>query len=125
MALSAADVAMRALSTIVLDEDLVVADLTVKRALAAGVTVAMTGGADYAEPQALADLLQGTRAGVRYRVRHDLGAKLVAVGWCGDQGAATGAALSALPRARTGPISDDLVRSARAFGYRVLPSPSP
>lgn len=117
------DVALRALSVISVDRDLVVADLTVKRALAAGITVAITGGDDYAAPQALADRLQSVLEGVRYRVRHDLSAQQIGVAWFGLEGAATDAALASLPDATTGPIPADLIRSARSFGYLVLPTP--
>ena len=125
MTWSANDIALRALSTIVLEEELLVADLTLRSALAAGVTLATSSGADYKEPQALADVLQGVVGGVRYRARHDLSARLIAVAWFGDEGGATGAALAALPPARTALIPDRLIRAARAFGYRVLPPPSP
>jgi RES domain-containing protein len=123
MTWSATDIALRALSVIALDRDLVVADLTVKKGLAAGITVAITGGADYAVPRALADKLQGTLGAVRYRARHDLSAKMISVGWFGDEGAATPDALAALPMATTAPIPDEVVRSARSFGYLVLPTP--
>ena len=73
------DVVARALSTIRLRDALVVCDLTVKHALAAGATVAIPGGDDYREPQALADALQGQTDGVRYRVRHDLSGEMVGI----------------------------------------------
>jgi len=124
MTWSTGDIAARALSTIRLEADLRVCDLTVKKALRAGVTVSITGGDDYAAPQALADHLQPNFAGVRYRVRHDLSAELVAIGWFGDEGAAAGAALASLPTASTAPIDDELIDEAgREFGYRVLPLP--
>ena len=118
------DVAARALSTVTLAEDLVVRDLTVKRALEAGVTVAVTGGADYARAQALADALQGVAPGVRYRVSHDLSARLKAVAWFGAAGPADAEALAALPAPETSPIASELIEEAsREFGYRVLPGP--
>jgi len=118
------DVAARALSTVTLTDDLVVRDLTVARALAAGVTVAITGGSDYGPPQALADALQGASDGIRYRVSHDLGAKHIAVAWFGDAGPASGAALAGLPAARTTEIPDEVIDEAqRRFGYVVLPTP--
>lgn len=118
------DVAARALSTVALTDDLVVLDLTVARALAAGVTVAITGGSDYGPPQALADAVQGSSDAIRYRVSHDLGAKHVGIAWFGDVGPASGANLVALPAASTTEIPDDVIDDAqRRFGYVVLPAP--
>jgi RES domain-containing protein len=118
------DIAKRALSTIRLPAPLTVRDLTVKRALAAGVTVAVTGGDEYREPQALADALQGHADGIRYRVSHDLSGALVAVALFGDEGAPTGRRLAALPRATTEDIPEALIDQARReFGYLVLPAP--
>jgi hypothetical protein len=118
------DVAARALSTITLREDLVVRDLTVKRALAAGVTVAITGGADYRRPQALADALQGKADGIRYRVSHDLSGRHIAVAWFGEAGTPSRRVLRALPRATTVEIPELLADAAqREFGYLILPQP--
>ena len=50
-----------------LQDDLVVANLTVKRALSAGVTAALTSGADYEDPQQLASELQVEVDAIRYR----------------------------------------------------------
>jgi len=121
MTLTPGDVATRALSTIALDADLAVRDLTVKRALAAGVTVAITGGGDYTRPQSLADALQGISDGLRYRVGHDPSGKLMAIAWFGDAGAAAGAGL---PAATTTEIPDALIDEARRlFRYLVVPPP--
>ena len=122
MTLTTDDVDARALTTITLRRDIEVADLAVKRALAAGVTVAVTGGPDYAPAQALADALQGEKDGVRYRVSHDLSGKLTAIGWFGDAGAPGRSA--ALPKPTTMPIPDALADSARrGFGYVIVPAP--
>lgn len=124
MALTPDDVNARVLSTITLRRELDVGDLAVKRALAAGVTVALTAGADLGPAQALADDLQPLRHGVRYRIRHDLSGALTAIGWFGDAGAPTGSALAALPRAKSAPIGDDLIDEAqREFGYIIVPAP--
>jgi RES domain len=124
MTISVDDVSARAVSSITLRRDIEVADLAVKRALAAGVTVTVTAGHEYTPAQAIADDLQGRRDGVRYRIRHDLSGQLTAIGWFGDAGAATGSALAALPRPKTAPIGDDLIEAAqREFGYLVVPAP--
>lgn len=118
------DLAKRSISAIELTEDLVVRDLTVKRALNAGVTVAMTGGSDYSAAQELAGRLQDVSDGVRYRVSHDLSAKLVGIAWFGDAGAAEGRQLAELPAADTADIRPELIEEAsRLFGYKVLPTP--
>ncbi len=124
MTLTEADVKARSLSTIVLEHELVVANLTVKRALAAGVTVEITAGADYAAPQQLASDLQGTVDGIRYRVRHDLSQQLIAVAWFGRSGRPKRTALPKLPTGQAQPVPDALVEEAqRLFGYEVLPTP--
>lgn len=118
------DLAKRAISAIELTEDLVVRDLTVKRALNAGVTMAITGGSDYGPAQSLADCLQDVSDGVRYRVSHDLSAKLVAIAWFGDAGPAEGQQLAELPAVDTRDLPLGLVEEAsRLFGYKVLPTP--
>jgi hypothetical protein len=124
MTLTEEDVAARALSTITLTDDLMTRDLTVSRALSAGVTVAVTGGGDYAPAQALADRLQGISEAVRYRVSHDPGAKHIAVAWFGGAGPASGDVLAALPAASTADIPEEVIEDAgRRFGYVVLPTP--
>ena len=124
MTLTPDDVGARVLSTVTLRQELALADLAVKRALAAGVTAALTAGSDYGPAQTLGDGLQGVRDGVRYRIRHDLSGSLTAIGWFGGAGAAAGSALAALPRPKTVPIGDDLIDAAQqAFGYLVVPVP--
>ena len=124
MMLTPDDVSARVLSTITVRTDLDVAVLAGKRALAAGVTAALTAGPDYGPAQALADGLQRRRDGVRYRIRHDLSGTLTAIAWFGDAGAATGSALTALPRPKITPIDDDLIEAAqREFGYLIVPAP--
>ncbi len=124
MLLAESELRARSLSTATLEHDLAVCDLTVKGALRAGVTAALTAGADYTDGQALADALQGRGRAVRWRLRHDLSQKLIAVAWFGPAGPASGAALADLPPTKTEYISDDLVeRACQAFGYTVLPDP--
>ena len=113
----------RRLSVATLKEDVVVCDLTVRRALAAGVTVALTAGGDYSAAQALADGLQGEYPAVRWRLRHDLRQRMIGIAWFGDvePGASTRAVL---PPTDTSEIPEDLVSDAcRLFGYEVLPNP--
>lgn len=122
--LTQADVVARSLSEIELADDLVVGNLTVKKALAAGVTTAITSGPDYAEPQQLASDVQGTLDGLRYRVRHDLSQQLIAIAWFGPAGRPTGPALGRLPAPVSAALPADLVATAEGqFGYEVLPSP--
>lgn len=121
LTLTEEDLAGRVLSTMTLKSNLVVSDLTVKRALAAGVTASITAGADYAAPQALADALQGVTDGVRWRLRHDLTQRLVGVALFEPEGAAS----PGLPPPSTEPIPENVVDEARRiFGYRVLPTPA-
>jgi hypothetical protein len=74
----------RRLSVATLQVDVVVCDLTVRRALVAGVTVALTAGGDYSAAQSLADGLQGECPAVRWRLRHDLRQRLIGIAWFGD-----------------------------------------
>ena len=113
----------RRMSVATLQEDVVVCDLTVRRALAAGVTVALTAGGDSSAAQTLADGLQGVYPALRWRLRHDLRQRLIGIAWFGDvkPGASTRAAL---PPTDTSEIPEDLVSDARRlFGYEVLPNP--
>jgi hypothetical protein len=124
MLLAESELAQRRLSIATLSADTVVSDLTVRRALRAGVTAAISTGADYRESQALADALQGKRAGVRWRLRHDLRQELVGVAWFGGQGPAASTAVVDLPPTQTREIPAELIADAcRAFGYEVLPNP--
>jgi len=118
MLLPEGEVHARALSTATLERDLAICDLTVKRALKAGVTAALTAGADYTEANALADALQGRHPALRWRLRHGR------IAWFGDAGPATTGALADLPATKTADIPTDLVeRACRTFGYTVLPDP--
>jgi hypothetical protein len=122
--LTDADVAARSLSEIELVEDLVVGNLTVKQALAAGVTAAITSGPDYTEPQQLASDVQGVLHGLRYRARHDLSQQLIAIAWFGAAGSPTATELDHLPTPATEAIPAAVVAEAeRLFGYEVLPTP--
>ncbi len=123
LTLTEEDLAGRALTTVTLTGDLVVSDLTVKRALAAGVTASITAGADYAPPQALADALQAVTDGIRWRLRHDLSQRLVGVALFGQPGR-DAAQSRGRARSSTGPIPQSVREEAsRLFGYRVLPTP--
>ena len=119
MLLSEDEVRLQSLSSLELTRPVVVIDLADRRALAAGVTVALTAGADYAESQAIASMLQGLVAGVRWRVRHDLAQELIGVALFGPRGSHADAELGHATTARIGP---QLIRAAEdAFGYCVLP----
>lgn len=122
--LTDADIRARSLSTIELDADLIVANLAVKKALQAGVTAALTSGADYSESRRLASELQGRLDAIRYRARHDLSAQLIAIAWIGPEGDQTADRTSGLPVPVVGPIPPAVIADAqRLFGYLVLPSP--
>jgi hypothetical protein len=123
MLLPEREIAERRLSIATLREELVVCDLTVRRALSAGVTVALTAGGDYSASQALANRLHGEYAAVRWRVRHDLRQRLIGVACFGDTepGATTRAAL---PATATSEIPDELISTVcRLFRYQILPNP--
>lgn len=80
------DVRLRAITTMVVAEPLEGVDLTDRRALAAGVTAALTAGADYVESHDLAGRAHAVAAGVRWRLRHDLAQELIGVGLFGPIG---------------------------------------
>lgn len=122
--LAESDVRARELSTIALHEDLVVVNLAVKRALGAGVTAAITSGADYDEPQRMASLLQGRVDGIRYRARHDLTQQRISIAWFGPEGDRTSDPTAGLPVPDTQAIPDSVLEDAeRRFGYMILPTP--
>ncbi len=124
MTLTEEDLAGRALSAMTLTSDLVISDLTVKRALAAGLTASVTAGSDYSEPQALADALQEVTEGVRWRLRHDLTQRLIGIALFGPAGSGDAPRSPSLPQASTEPIPESLAEDAqRLFGYRGLPTP--
>lgn len=124
MLLPEGELAQRRLSITTLTADIVVCDLTVRRALAAGVTTAVTAGADYTESQALAGALQARRAGVRWRLRHDLRQRLIGIAWFGDTSPAASAAPTDRAHTETIEIPEQLIAQAcRLFGYEVLPNP--
>ncbi|MDQ6774977.1 MAG: RES family NAD+ phosphorylase [Actinomycetota bacterium] len=124
MLLPESEIEGRWLSMATLSETVVACDLTVRRALKVGVTSALTAGTDYSGSQAIADRLQGKRAAVRWRVRHDLRQRLIGVAWFGEVGPATTKALADLPATDTTEIPDDVIeRACRIFGYEVLPNP--
>lgn len=119
-----ADVQARRLSTITLEADLTVVNLTVKKALSGGITAAIASGADYSAAQRLASDLQGQCDGVRYRARHDLSQQLICVALFGPQGDLMTDPDSGLPAPQTtaipGAVLDD---ATRLFGYSILPTP--
>jgi RES domain len=112
----------RSISETTLAQDITVCDLTDRRALVAGVTVALTAGSDYADSQALADALQASVLGVRWRLRHDLAQRLMGIAWFGQAGPAASSTLAKLPATVTSDIPRDLARRAcSSFGYKVMP----
>lgn len=116
-----ADVLSRSITTVRLDTPYQCVDLTQRRALSAGVTGAMTSGAEYGPSHALADDLQGKFDGVLWRVRHDLAQRLIGVAFFGPEGEQDP---KRWPPAETSPIDNDLIREAEdEFGYRVMPVP--
>lgn len=124
MLLGPDDLTERRLSIATLASDQVVRDLASRRALAAGVTTALTAGADYGPSHALSEDLQGVAAGVRWRVRHDLAQELTGIAWFGPAGSANPSTLASLPPTETNDVPEHLVAEARRlFGYEVLPLP--
>lgn len=123
MTLTEDDLKERCLSSVTLRLPLVIADITDRRALAAGVTAALAGSTNYRPAQVVADSLD--RAGfdgIRWRVRHDLAQALLGVAWFGPVGPQHELDLVGLPTPEQAPISQGLVAQACAeFGYRVLP----
>jgi hypothetical protein len=123
MLLPEREIVERRLSVATLGEDVVVCDLTVRRALTAGVTVALTAGADYSVAQALAGRLRGKYVAVRWRLRHDLRQRLIAIAWFGDA-QPDRSMRGSLPLTETLEIPEELLSEAcRTFGYQVLPDP--
>jgi hypothetical protein len=121
MAIEEADVSSRRLTRVDLDRSIFLADLTSRRALKAGVTAALTSGADYGPCHQLADQLQGKLDGILWRVRHDLEQQLLGVAWFGPEG---GQEPHDWPPVITEPIGTDLIREAEdEFGYKVRPLP--
>jgi hypothetical protein len=124
MLLPEGEIRARSLAVATLEHDVRVCDLTVRRALRAGVTTLLTAGADYADANALADAVRGRHPAVRWRLRHDLRQKLVVIAWFGDTGPVGHATLASLPPTDSNDIPDDLAADAcRIFGYTVLPDP--
>jgi RES domain-containing protein len=118
----ATEIASRCLATVELLDPLVVVDLTTRRALAAGVTAATTAGHDYSEAQAIADGMQVARAGIRWRLRHDLRQILIGVAIFGPEQGSRGP--KGFSKVRDEAIPTELADEAcRLFGYEVLPDP--
>lgn len=119
MTIDEADVLSRSVATVRLDTAYRCADLTQRRALTAGVTGAITSGADYGPSRALADGLQGRFDGMLWRVRHDLAQRLTGVALFGPEGVQDA---SDWPPTEAAPIDSRLIREAEdEFGYRVMP----
>lgn len=119
MIIDEADVRTRSVATVKLDTAYRFADLTRRQALAAGVTGAMSSGADYGPSHALAADLQGELDGILWRLRHDLEQQLVGVALFGPEGEQDPNRWTA---AKSDPIDPDLIRQAEdEFGYRVMP----
>lgn len=115
------DVSQRLLATVELDRPIVVADLTNRQALQAGVTAALTAGADYDECHQVADQAQGRLEGIRWRVRHDMEQAMIGVALFGPAGPQPA---RNWPPVKSERIPAVLVREAEdAFGYRVVPTP--
>jgi RES domain-containing protein len=116
-----ADVSRRLLATVELDRPVVVVDLTNRQALRAGMTAAVTAGADYSESHEVADQAQGQVEGIRWRVRHDMEQTLIGVALFGPAGPQPA---GNWPPTRSDRIPPVLVREAEdTFGYRVVPTP--
>ncbi len=113
----------RSLLSVALDRDLRLADLTLRRAPAFGVTASLSTDSDHAASRALADrALSAGFAGVRSWLRHDPAQRLYGIALFGPVGAPDPADPDWPPGTDT-PIDDELLEAARAFGYRVLPVP--
>lgn len=116
------EISGRVLSCVELVDPVVVADLTSRRALRFGITAATTSGHDYSESQAIADHLQGRRAGVRWGLRHDLRQALIGVAVFGPDNDNRAPDGWGEPEAES--LPEDLIESAgRLFGYEILPDP--
>jgi hypothetical protein len=114
------DVRQRVVTTVELKRSVAVIDLTDRRGLAAGATMALAADPDYGDSHDLASRAQGEAAGIRWRLRHDLRQELIGVALFGPQGPQAGDFGSA----STEPIGRVLIRAAEdAFGYRVSPLP--
>lgn len=115
------DVSRRLLATVELDRPVVVADLTNRQALQAGVTAALTSGVDYNESHKVANQAQGQVEGIRWRVRHDMEQTLIGLALFGPAGPQPA---RNWPPTKSEPIPAVLVREAEdTFGYRVVPTP--
>jgi RES domain-containing protein len=120
MTIAEQDAARRALATIEIDRTFVVADLTDRRALQAGVTASLATSHDYDESNRLADQLQGRLDGIRWRLRHDPRQELIGVALFGPAGLQADSDWPPTTSERA-PLS--LIREAEDnFGYRVVPT---
>jgi hypothetical protein len=121
MLLAEAEVDRRALLTVRLGRDLRLADLTSRRALGFGVTASLGANEEYdASQDFAARAADAGFDGIRYLVRHDPSQRLYGVALF----APAGAAGDQWPAGADHDIPDELVaEAARAFGYRVLPTP--
>lgn len=117
------DIENRRLVSVAVGRTLVLADVASRRALAFGVTAALSSGIDYAASQDFSNRAAGAGFdGVRYLVRHDPAQKLYGVALFGTPGAPGPS--GAWPDGRSIPIPSELVDNARrSFGCRVMPGP--
>lgn len=125
MLLTCDDITTRCLTVATLRKDLVVCDLTHRKALRGGVTLALTCGDDYSSAQALADKLCGRVDGVRWRARHDLSGEFSVVALFGRATTPSTNARRTWPKTKTFAIRAELVAEAQEnFGYEVLFEPN-
>jgi RES domain len=114
------DVDGRVLSTLNVPEDIFLADCTVSRARAFGITAAIHSSENYERTQAwAAAFAEAGFGGVRYLVSQDPAQRLVGFALFGPAGAAD------RPVAETEPIRPHVIAAARErFGIIVLPAPA-
>lgn len=116
---AAADVAARALSSLRIPDDVVLADCTSPRARGFGVTAAIHSTSDYATTRAWAIAFRDRGYdGMRYFCGHDPSQREIGVALFGNDGEAP------WPAVGTSPIDDDLILAVRRrFRIHVLPAP--
>jgi RES domain len=107
----------RALATLRVPTDITVADCTVERARAFGITLEHAAGSDYELCRRWAEALAAAGfQGVRYRLRHDPSGSLIGIAVFGHAGEED------WPVERTERIPDALIREAEErFGVIVVP----
>jgi hypothetical protein len=118
------DIAARQLHTVTLGRDLVLADVTSKRALRFGVTASLGADPAYVDSQEFARRsIAAGYDGVRYLARHDPSQALQSIALFGAEGSADPADPD-WPLGTDDPIPAEVLEEAkRRFGYRVAPTP--